>query len=496
MEKDGIYNSEKLCALIVDNEVSVREDLSEILKEEDFDVFMAESGTEALKMVKEEQFRLIFLDLQMKGLDVFKFINLAPKYFNKTRFIVMTDYGTIESAIDSIRQGVYDYILKPIKVDDIRHQVRRVLKRLKLEEENLQLKAALSFYRVSQAMDLNLNLDEVLDVILEVVKKEMDAQAVGIILLNSDKNPEKIYHYPRQDEKILSVFKSFDYQTIRDEIKNKAFCLSGGKQIIGLSDHEKPIPSCSLVVPLKVKNMEIGFFNVLSFDPIKKFSPGQAKILTIFSTRAAVAIENVRLYLEMNDTLWQAVEGFTNALEAKDLYTHGHSHKVKEYAMMICNGLRLDEEETEEICHAALLHDIGKIGIKLEFLNKSEHLDEKEYEIFKKHSLIGRKILEPIGLFKNLVPIVYYHHERYNGSGYPEGIKGDKIPIGARILAVADAYDAMTSNRAYREGLPHLTSIDELRRYSGLQFDPEIVEVFIEQFEEMERLKKEQEELY
>ena len=175
----------------------------------------------------------------------------------------------------------------------------------------------------------------------------------------------------------------------------------------------------------------------------------------------------------------QTIEGFAFALDAKDPYTHGHSLRVTQYCELIAQAMGMDERKVDELRHAATLHDIGKIGLKLESLNKPGRLTREEEDVFRTHPRMGCKILRPIQIFESLIPIIYHHHERHDGSGYPEGKAGDEIPQSARILAVADAYDAMTSNRSYRQAMTEEEAVQELLRNAGSQFDPRVVEVFV-----------------
>ena len=154
----------------------------------------------------------------------------------------------------------------------------------------------------------------------------------------------------------------------------------------------------------------------------------------------------------------------------------------------------MDKDHTRRICTAALMHDIGKIGIPLDALNKPQKLTKEEYEIFKEHPDKGRRILEPIEFLKDIVPAVYHHHEQYDGTGYPLGLKGEEIPMEARILAVADTYDAMTSDRAYRSALSHEIAVAELKRCAATQFDPRMVAVFIIEMEKYRKVKQDEKE--
>ena len=167
------------------------------------------------------------------------------------------------------------------------------------------------------------------------------------------------------------------------------------------------------------------------------------------------------------------------ALNEKDQYTQGHSIRVTEYALKIGEGLGLDKEQLKELELASVLHDIGKLGIPDRILKKPGRLTKDEYAIMQQHSVKGEKMLEGITDLEPYKKYVRAHHERYDGYGYPDGLKGKDIPLISRILFVADTFDAMTSDRPYRKGLPADVSIDEIIRCSGTQFDPLIVEVFV-----------------
>jgi putative nucleotidyltransferase with HDIG domain len=167
------------------------------------------------------------------------------------------------------------------------------------------------------------------------------------------------------------------------------------------------------------------------------------------------------------------------AIDAKDHYTQGHSQKVSAYAALIAEGLEMTDAEVEEIRLGAILHDIGKVGIPETILNKSGPLNPDEWEIMKSHVLFGAKILDPLTPLAGVRRMVLHHHEFFDGSGYPEALAGNNIPLGARIVAVADAYDTITSDRTYKKGRPAADALAELERCANAQFDGAIVELFV-----------------
>jgi putative nucleotidyltransferase with HDIG domain len=180
----------------------------------------------------------------------------------------------------------------------------------------------------------------------------------------------------------------------------------------------------------------------------------------------------------MQDSYIDTITALAAAIDAKDSYTHGHSTKVMEYAVAIAEELGLPDEEKEIIKFAGLLHDIGKIGVSEMILLKKDNLTSDEREIIQTHPELGSFIIDKVELLKNISPLTYHHHERFDGTGYPTGLKGKDIPLGARILAVADAFDAMTSTRSYREAMSQEKALEELKACAGTQFDPVIVDVF------------------
>ncbi len=179
-----------------------------------------------------------------------------------------------------------------------------------------------------------------------------------------------------------------------------------------------------------------------------------------------------RAYLESIQTLRYTVE-------AKDRYTRGHSDRVSDYAMLLGERLNLSTREVKTLKVGGLFHDIGKIGIPDHILLKEGSLSPEEFKEIKKHPEIGKRILKNATIFNDIIPIVYYHHEKYDGSGYPEGLKGEEIPYLARITTIVDTFDAMTSSRSYRKAIPIEKVIDEIKKNAGTQFDPAITEVFL-----------------
>jgi putative nucleotidyltransferase with HDIG domain len=218
----------------------------------------------------------------------------------------------------------------------------------------------------------------------------------------------------------------------------------------------------------------IGFFLHLLYR-----QPSGSLYILMLLGPLLLARYSFKLYLDSKDQYYMIIKTLSAAIEAKDEYTDGHSRRVEHYAEQIAQKLRFSPSLVEAIKVAALLHDIGKIGIKDSTLNKPGNLTDEEWEKVKQHPSIGMKILEGVSFPKRIKDAILHHHERYDGTGYPNNLKGDQISIDAYILAAADAYDAMTSDRPYRKAIPKKTAIDIIRKARGKQFHPDIADILI-----------------
>ncbi len=210
-----------------------------------------------------------------------------------------------------------------------------------------------------------------------------------------------------------------------------------------------------------------------------EFTIGDKRMITVVSDIISIVLTNSELFKDLNQFLLNLMKSFVTAIEEKDPYTRGHSERVNVLSLKMGEAMGLDAAEMKLLNYAALLHDVGKIGIAEAVLNKPSKLTDEEYEVIKHHPLKGNNILAPIKQLQECLPGILYHHERMDGRGYPLGMSGEDIPLIARIIAVADVYDAMTSSRAYRNALSSEVTVQELQRVSGTQLDPEIVKVFL-----------------
>ena len=248
-----------------------------------------------------------------------------------------------------------------------------------------------------------------------------------------------------------------------------------------------------ICVPLMAKGQVVGVMEIFhrkEFQP----EPDWLDFLTTLAGQAAIAIDNTTLFtslqranLELELAYDNTLEGWSRALELRDMETKGHSQRVTEYTIQLAQMMGMNKDEIVQVRRGALLHDIGKMGVPDRILLKPGPLTDDEWEIMKQHPVNAYRLLSPIPFLKSALEIPYYHHERWDGSGYPQGLKGEQIPLAARIFAVVDVWDALSSDRPYRKAWPGEKTIKYLQEEAGILFDPNVVNNFLELLDQLHR---------
>jgi len=234
-----------------------------------------------------------------------------------------------------------------------------------------------------------------------------------------------------------------------------------------------------LFVPIICKGKGVGLLQVGSYR-VAGYSHEDVKTIERLSCQIGIALENAHLLSDLEEMFISVVTALSSAIDAKSSWTKGHSERVTRFALMIGDKMGLSKPEKDRLRLGGLLHDVGKIGTYDVILDKPGSLSNEEFDMVKKHPGSGADILQPIKQFKDIIPLIRHHHESWDGKGYPDGLKGNEIPLLARVLCVADSYDSMTADRPYRASPGLEYAKQEFRRCAGTQFDPEIVEAFLE----------------
>jgi putative nucleotidyltransferase with HDIG domain len=244
-------------------------------------------------------------------------------------------------------------------------------------------------------------------------------------------------------------------------------------------------------MPLRVHGQLIGLLTATERRNNAPFTAREGKLMMALATMGAITLQNSRLDQRLNETFISVIQCLCSAVDAKDPYTHNHSARVSALAVRIGRQLGLAPDALRDLRLAALVHDVGKIGVPEHILSKSDRLDRDEWMVMQKHPEFGAKILSQSKELERIALVVLYHHERYDGEGYPAGLKGEEAPLHSRIITTADTFDAITTARSYREARPHQVAIDEIKRCSGTQFDPMIVEAFLRVMQSMPGVRSE-----
>jgi len=380
--------------------------------------------------------------------------------------------------------------------------IEDITERQKAEEELLNEKNKLSdLFRVSLQVARAGDVQKKLDLTMEGISGTgLFARAV-LVLKNEDGGNSHIAHFGMTAKEVLSILKAAPAKAEKLEmIFSKKYRYSNSYFIPHDADgvdftiklinkQYQPSgdwhPDDVLLVPLMVKDKHIGYLTVDEPADGKIPSLETVRLLELFCYQAAVAVDNLRLYNDLERSYYSTLKAFVAAMDAKDPYTKGHSENVRYHALNIARQLNLPEEQVKLIDFSSLLHDIGKLAIRDEILTKPSLLSDHEYQEVKLHPVIGSHLVAEVESLNKVAPIIHSHHEHYDGSGYPLGIKGDDIPLEARIIAVADAFEAMTSDRPYRKAFDFKVAIKRLQDAAGTQFDDQIVSVFIKLHQEI-----------
>ncbi len=340
------------------------------------------------------------------------------------------------------------------------------------------------FSKISSIINSTLEIEEIKKRSTTIVMENLECEAASLLLY---------------DERTQELF--FDIALGEKGEKIKTIRLKLGQGIAGwVAQHREPViindvqndprffktadkksgftTRNMICIPILSKNKLLGVFQVIN-KKTGDFSPSDLEFVKIIGNQIAIALENAQLYEKLQKTFEAVVFALAETIEQRDKYTGGHTKRVTEYSVLIGEALGLSKKEIYTLKIAAILHDIGKIAVPDQILNKPGRLTDEEFAYIKIHPVAGEEILKHIPELKEEIKGIKYHHERWDGRGYPEGLKGEEIPFIARIIAVADTFDAMTSNRPYRKALPLEVAFEEIKKCAGTQFDPEVAEAFL-----------------
>ncbi len=472
--------------LIIDDETIVSKTLTVVLQEKGFDVRSTCFGKQGLEWL-DEGFDLVLLDLKLPDIDGLDVLKTIKHRYPFVAVIVMTAYASVKTAVAIMEQGAYSYITKPFEVEELIASVKKAIN-LKLEENSKdKLLTNLSlFYQISKEMEGIVELQGISLMAARYLREISKIDVCAILIRVKNKSEFWFAALDGEDQgnsdlacKSFKLDKQMYDRLVREknavlipELKTKLEILS----YIPLRN-----PKSLFVFPLNTDSKVVGLAMFVGSQNLK-LKQDILETITTISNEVALCIDNANRYLKLKDNYLETVKSLVKTLESKDDFNKGYAEAVSGLAVIIAKKMNLEDAAVENIRLAGFLHDIGQIGISDKILCKKDKLSSEEYLKIKMHSLASANIIQNLDEEKRLAPIILYHHERYDGSGYPEGLRGERIPLGARILAVCDAYKAIISPRPYRSGMSAADAVKELDRCAGQQFDPYVVRIFLDAF--------------
>ncbi len=468
-------------------------------------VQVCNTAGEGYSAIQKDQFDCVFVDLRLPDDDGLRLLDKIRAADPVLPVVMMSGYPTMETAIEAMRKGACDFLAKPFTFSDLALTLERVTRERELLLKNLSLQ--LESLAGKRAEMLNIELQEkireqtkLFDIfremeaigsseslyprIVDIASRLTAAERTGFFILSGDPNSlllisDQGFCSEQQAERFFCVQNDWmerlrepdlshvvvDAAALEDDPKFRALAERGGRL------------ACW---PFRIRGQLFGLLMTHHNGKSTLPSESDVNLVDVLVKKAALTIENLALYENLVSNFYGILRSLVSALEAKDPYTRSHSDRVTAYSVIIAMQMGCPETEIESLRTVGYLHDIGKIGIADRILNKPSALTAEEYELVKKHPVIGESIVMELGLNTEQRAIIRHHHERWDGRGYPDGLAGEDVPLLTRIVSVADAFDAMTSLRAYRAAMAHSDAVNELIANRGKQFDPRVVDAFLE----------------
>lgn len=482
--------------LVVDDDETTRGVIIDALRESGyFNTREVENGLQALSLLNTSSFDLIISDLKMPGMSGLELLARIKHFDFSTPVIIITGYPTIDLTVSAMKEGAVDFLTKPFKIDDLIFKVNLYLQeRSLLSEEDRderetkwkldeKIRELSTIRLIGERIDQRRGLagDDMFD---EIVKLSLALTRgkTGLIVLVDETNKRFINksichssHHNGADTGDVLAARLTPF--FRETVSSRLPLLING-------DHGLRSDDSLITVPLTIRGSKIfGILAVFSGDGTTIFTRKDLTLVQNLAERASLYLENTILYESLFGSIMNTFESLIHSIHARDNYTERHSRSVTHLSVLTAEALGCSDYEIESLRISAHLHDIGKIAVPDHILLKPAPLSDDEYRIIQTHAEAGEDILKSIALFDRERTIVRHHHERWDGRGYPDGLARNEIPLLARILSVADTFDAMTSDRPYRKALPPAVAVEELRNNRWKQLDGTAVDAFLSALE-------------
>lgn len=510
--------------LIVDDNDGLLETVKDVLSQEGYLISACSSLEEARWNLSRKPYNLALVDLRLAdggGLDLLREIR---KKDEDTAVVLFTAYASLETALEAMKNGAFGYLQKPLHMDELKMTIKKALRQQELSRENKNLIARLKELGLKDPLTGLYNYRYLIERLAsEFERAKRHILPLSIIMLDIDyfKSINEVYGHEYGDF-ILKEFAEYLRKCARS---NDIVIRYGGEEFIALMPDtdrggalifgrrilellkERIFDRKGKRIKFKISmglasfpengiNTATGLLNAVdkAMRQAKEKGGNRLSLFRSVTTREIKGILNdggkgnveklknrlLKMKNRANQVVLESIFAFAKAVEAKDYYTGKHSENMVSIATEIGRKMRLGQKDIDNLQHAAMLHDLGKIGIEDKILHKRSALSVVENDKIRRHPQIGAEIIRDIHFLKEVMPMILYHHERFDGLGYSMGLKGNEIPLGARIIAIADVFQALISNRPYRKAYRKDDALRIIKEGAGTQFDPEIVKAFIQ----------------
>ena len=482
--------------LVVDDYMPSRKVIVDALNTSNhYDISEAENGIEALKILQAAPHDLVISDIMMPGMSGMDLLKHIREIDPSVRVIMITAFPAIDLSVTAMKGGAVDFLIKPFDIYDLIYRVDLYLREKEIldkkgnhavETDRARLIEAgkdlsLKSFIYDSVETINGDNEQIFQRMVDLAVRIVDGGFCGLYLYDEE---EKNYH-PK-------IIRNCEGRKISKEIPPvlREICerVVAKKEALVIHAEGDPIVGPSLIcAPLKIRENVLGVLSVRKRQNRGVFNEKDLQYILTLARRSSLNLENKVLYESIYANVMDTFKSLVASIQIRDFYTEEHSKRVTELSLKIARTMRCPERDIESLRIAAMLHDIGKISVPDGILLKPGRLTDGEYEVIKKHPRAGEDILRTVLLFDHVRMIIRHHHERWDGRGYPQGIAGTDIPLLSGILTVADALDAMTNNRPYRQAMPLKKALVELRRNSDIQFDGEVVDAALSLFPSLEQ---------
>ncbi len=474
-----------LRVLIVDDEESTVAICKFALQRLGMEVDTALTATEALSKVRQEAFDLAVVDWILPDGSGMALFRMMREHLPQLVGILITGQNVADTNREALEAGFWAFLPKPFTISEFQATVERAAAYIKAIRERERLELMMSLSELAQQIATSLELDEVMQRILHVALQQSRADKVSIMLVDQSTVPPRLRLVAAEglSPDLLSV-----EVPIGEGIAGQV-ALTGSPLLINTQTIHQFSPTAlhyqgagsALCLPLKVGNRVVGVLNLTRLTSEKPFSESDIRLYLVLAAQAALAIENAQLHQKIREGYLAALLSYCRFAENLMPYRQGHSIRVGIYAKRLAEAVGLKRQEAEQMRIAALMQDLGLLKVPKEVLMKPGKLTEEEWQLVKQHPLWSLELVDPPAILTETIEsAVKHHHERFDGTGYPEGLKGDQIPFPARILAVADTFDALCSERPYRPAYSTEQAVKEMQKVAGSQLDPDLTDAFIQ----------------